>query len=846
MASPAARPDRLHEIVVRGARVHNLQNADATLPHGALTVVTGVSGSGKSSLAFDTIFAEGQRRYIESLSSYARQFLQQLERPDADHIEGLPPTVSVDQRTTRAGPRATVGTAAEVHDLFRLLWARLGVQHCVECDGPIAASTVRQVADALLEEYDGRDVRLLAVAVRGKKGFHREVFAKLAKDGVTEARVDGAYVPVDPPPALARHEEHVIEAVAARIVPDGRRLRALEDAVAAAAAAGGGALRADAGRGEPRLFSTARACPRCRVAYEEPEPRTFSWSSPHGACEPCRGTGRSKDEDGEWSRDGEPCPACGGKRLRPEALAVRVQGIGIADLAARSVEEASALLDGWRFEGRDAAVAEPILREARARLGFVRDVGLGYLELDRAASTLSGGEAQRLRLAAQVGSGLQGACYVLDEPTIGLHPSDNARLLDALGRLRERGATLVVVEHDEDTIRSADRLLDLGPGAGVHGGRVVSAGTVAEVTRDPASVTGAWLRGEKRLDPPEKRRPVSPRGGAVVVEGARARNLRDLRVRFPLGRFTCVTGVSGSGKSTLVREVLLRSVAKRLGFETPEPGAHRGLRGHESLEKVLEIDQAPIGKTPRSVPATYADVMGELRSVFAECEEARIRGWSPSRFSFNVAGGRCETCEGQGRVRVEMAFLPDVHVVCEACAGRRFSEETMEVRFKGKSVADVLEMPVSEARPFFAAFPRAHRLLSLLEEVGLGYLALGQPSTTLSGGEAQRLKLAAELGKVEHGKTLYVMDEPTTGLHFADVEVLLRALQRLTDLGNTVVVIEHNLDVIAAADWVIDLGPGAGKAGGRLVAAGTPEKVARGRGETARHLARRLGSKRAL
>jgi excinuclease ABC subunit A len=839
------RPPRPRSIVVRGARVHNLRDADAEIPHGSLTVVTGVSGSGKSSLAFDTIFAEGQRRYIESLSSYARQFLQQMERPDADLIAGLPPTICVDQRTTRAGPRATVATAAEVHDLFRLLWARLGVQHCVDCDLPIEASTVRRVADAILADYEGREVRLLGTVIRGKKGFHRGVFEDLAKEGVTEARVDGAYLPVDPPPALARHGEHTIEGVAARLAPDGRRLRALEEAVAAAADLGGGTLRADAGRGEPVLFSIRRACPKCRRAYEEPEPRTFSFSSRHGSCPTCRGLGRDPgtEVDG-WGRpvDGtwRTCPDCAGKRLRPEALAVRVKDLGIADLSTRSVDEAWDLLEGWRFEGRDAAVAAPILREARARLGFVRDVGLGYLELDRSAGTLSGGEAQRLRLAAQVGAGLQGACYVLDEPTIGLHPADNARLLDAIARLRQRGSTLVVVEHDEDTIRAADHLLDMGPGAGIHGGRVVAAGTVAEVAADPASPTGAWLRGERRLDPPKHRRPVPKRGGAVVVEGAKARNLGNLTVSFPLGRFTVVTGVSGSGKSTLVREVLLRAVARHLELETPEPGAHKSLRGADAVEKVLEIDQAPIGKTPRSVPATYADVMGELRSIFAETEEARIRGWAPSRFSFNVKGGRCETCEGQGRVRVEMSFLPDVLVPCDDCGGRRFAEETLEVRFKGKSVADVLEMPVSEARPFFAAFPRAHRLLSLLEEVGLGYLALGQSSTTLSGGEAQRLKLAAELGKVEHGKTLYVMDEPTTGLHFSDVEVLLRALQRLTDLGNTVVVIEHNLDVMAAADWIVDLGPGAGKAGGRLVAAGTPEDVAKSGGETGKHLARRL------
>ncbi len=765
-----------------------------------------------------------------------------------DLVEGLPPTISVDQRTTRAGPRATVATVAEVHDLLRLLWARLGVQHCTRCDLPIAASTVRQVADAVLADYRGREVRLLSPVVRGKKGFHREVFERLEKKGFREARVDGRYLPVAPPPALGRHGEHTVEAVVATVVPDGRALRALEAAVAAAAAEGAGTLRADAGEGEPRVFSTARACPSCGLAFEEPEPRTFSFSSRHGSCPGCHGLGTDpKQEVDGWGRPvsgvDEPCRACGGRRLRPEALAVRVKGLGIADLATRTVEGAASLLAGWRFEGRDAAVAEPILREALARLSFVREMGLGYLELDRPAGTLSGGEAQRIRLAAQVGAGLHGACYVLDEPTIGLHPVDNERMLASLARLKTRGATVVVVEHDEATIRAADHLVDLGPGAGVHGGRVVAEGTVAEVAAHPGSVTGAFLRGERGIALPAARRPVAPRGPAIALAGVRARNLRGLSVRFPLGRFTCVTGVSGSGKSTLVREVLLRAVARALGLKTPAPGAHATLSGHEAVERVLEIDQAPIGKTPRSVPATYADVMGELRTIFSGTEEARIRGWSPSRFSFNVAGGRCASCDGQGRVRVEMTFLPDVLVPCEVCGGRRFSEETLEVRFKGKNVADVLDMAVSEARPFFAAFPRAHRLLSLLEEVGLGYLALGQPTTTLSGGEAQRLKLASELGKMEHGRTLYVLDEPTTGLHFADVEVLLRALQRLVDLGNTVVVIEHSFDVVKCADWVVDLGPGAGAEGGRVVAKGTPEQVARSTGATGPFLARALGAR---
>jgi excinuclease ABC subunit A len=844
-APPRARPPRLRALVVEGARTHNLQDCSVRIPHGSLAVLTGVSGSGKSSLAFDTIYAEGQRRYMESLSSYARQFLRPVERPDADLIEGLPPTVCVDQRTTRAGPRATVGTAAEVHDLLRLLWARVGVQHCHRCDRRIEAATVRQAADAVLEEFSGRPVRLLAPVVRGKKGFHREIFERLARDGVREARVDGAYLPVDPPPALARHGEHTVEAVTATVTPDGRSLRELEEAVAAAAAAGGGTLLADAGDGAPRLFSTSRACPSCRLAFEEPEPRTFSWSSRHGMCLPCRGSGaRRPNDERPWEDPPDPadnpCPSCGGRRLRPEALAVKVLGEGIAEFAALPAAAALEAMGAWRFDGRDAAVATPILREASARLRFVVEVGLGYLELSRPAHTLSGGEAQRLRLAAQVGSGLHGACYVLDEPTIGLHPADNARLLDAFRRLKARGATLVVVEHDEETMRAADLLVDLGPGPGAHGGRVVASGTPAEVAADPASVTGAFLRGERRLRPPESRRPVGPRSPALAVSGARARNLRAAAARFPLGRLTCVTGVSGSGKSTLVREVLLRAVARALGLKGPAPGAHRALRGADGIDRVLEIDADPIGKTPRSVPATYAGVMDDLRDALAASAEARVRGWGPSRFSFNVAGGRCEACEGQGRVRVAMAFLPDVTVTCDACAGRRFAPETLEVRFKGRSIADLLDLPVSEARPLLAGFPRAHRMLSLLEEVGLGYLGLGQSSTTLSGGEAQRLKLAAELGKAQHGRTLYVLDEPTTGLHFADVEVLLRALQRLTDLGNTVVVIEHNLDLVAAADWIVDLGPGAGAAGGRVVASGSPEAVAAGEGETARHLRRHL------
>jgi len=830
-----APSSRLRSIRVVGARTHNLRGVDVEIPHGKLAVITGVSGSGKSSLAFDTIFAEGQRRYIESLSSYARQFLQQMERPDADLIEGLPPTVCVDQRTTRAGPRATVATAAEVYDLLRLLWARLGVQHCTDCDGPIEAASVRQVADALLVAHGGRSLRLLATVIRGRKGFHKDVFAKLLRDGVTEARVDGAYVATDPLPALARHEEHTIEAVSSVITPDGRKLRSLENAIAAAAAAGGGSLHVDAGDGALRLFSLDRACPECGLAFEEPEPRTFSFSSPHGACAVCGGSGRDRE-----SEDDEACTSCSGRRLGPSALAVRMQGMGIHEFTALTVDEAADLMGTWKFDARDSLVADPILKEARARLSFVRDVGLGYLDLNRSAGSLSGGEAQRIRLAAQIGAGLHGACYVLDEPTIGLHPEDNARMLKALARLRARGATLVVVEHDEETMRAADHLVDLGPGPGVHGGKIVAAGTPRQVARHRTSLTGAYLRGAKRLDPPEQRRVVKARTPALSVTGARARNLRNVTARFPLGRLTCVTGVSGSGKSTLVREVLLRAVARNLDLVGPDPGLHRALRGADAVERVLEIDQSPIGKTSRSVPATYVNLMDPIRRIFAETEEARIRGWGRSHFSFNVEGGRCTTCLGQGRVRIAMSFLPDVLSPCDDCETRRYSDETLEVRFRGRNIAEILDLPISEAREVFSAIPKAHRLLSLLDEVGLGYLTLGQPTPTLSGGEAQRLKLATELGKVQHGKTLYVMDEPTTGLHFADVEVLLRALQRLVDLGNTVIVIEHHVDVMAAADWIVDLGPGAGSSGGRVVAQGTPEKVAGSDGPTGHHLARRL------
>jgi excinuclease ABC subunit A len=836
---------RLTAIRVRGCRVHNLRGIDADVPHGKMTVVTGVSGSGKSSFAFDTVFAEGRRRYLESLSAYARQFVEQVPRPDVDLVEGLPPTISLDQRTTRGGSRQTVASMAEVLDFLRLLWARLGTRHCEQCGKPVTATTAESIVDRLAARGRARrrrSVHLLAPMVRRRKGFHRDVFDLLARLGIATARVDGHAAAVEPPPDLSRFQEHSIEALVATAAIESRDRDALRTAVDAALDRGGGTLFAsfDEDLADVEVFSSVAACADCGTAYGPLDPGELSWSTKAGMCRTCSGRGfRDTGDDGG---DPEPCRACGGARLSPAARGVRFRGVALHEFLGRPVAAARAWLAAAEArDAREAAVLAPILAETASRLRFVEDVGLSYLTLDRPARTLSGGEAQRIRLAAQLGTGLRGVCYVLDEPTIGLHPADNARLLATLASLRDRGATLLVVEHDEETIRAADHVIDLGPGAGVHGGTVVAAGTPAELALDERSVTGPWLAGHRRIERGGAVPGAARRSGALMLRNVTARNLRGIDARFPLGALTCVTGVSGSGKSTLVRDVLHPALLRALGHKGPEPGSHAGLEGAELVSGVLEIDQSPIGKTSRSVPATYTGIMDPLRELFAESSDARMRGFSASRFSFNGKDGRCPGCEGQGRVTVEMNFLPDVAVPCETCGGARYDEETLAVRFQGRSIADVLAMPVSVARGAFAAFPKIARVLDVLDEVGLGYLELGQPSPTLSGGEAQRVKLAAEMAKRQRGSIVYLLDEPTTGLHFADVEKLVGVLRGLVALGNTVVVIEHQLDVIACAGHVIDLGPGGGDDGGRVVAEGTPAQIARiGASATGRFLGPKL------
>jgi excinuclease ABC subunit A len=899
-------------IEVLGAREHNLRDVDVRIPRDALVVVTGPSGSGKSTLAFDIVFAEGQRRYVESLSAYARQFVGQLPRPDVDHVAGIPPTVAIEQRTTRGSSRSTVATQTEIAHFLRLLYAKTGVPHCPTCDRALEARPAEALYDRLLEERRGEEVALLAPVVLGRKGFHREVFEAAARRGHAEARVDGRLVATSPTPVIARWNEHDVEEVVARVrvVPEARgRLR---EALTEALALGKGSVVVLGADGTAQSLSTSRTCPKDGGTVPELDPRLFSHNSPRGWCPACRGLGteprvdpallpvdegkslkrgavrglslsddvlqaflkdvartlrvdvRAKWRDLpaatrrrvlaggtgpggtfrgaaayledflrecpdvaiDWLGDyatRAPCRACGGGRLRPEAAAVRVGGRRLADLLALPIDRFAHEVEALPLKGRDAAVAEPVRRELASRVEFLRRVGLGYLSLDRSALTLSGGEAQRIRLAAQLGSNLRGACYVLDEPTIGLHVRDNERLLDALTALRDRGNSLIVVEHDEATIRRADHLIDLGPGGGREGGRVVAQGPPDVVARDPASPTGRLLSRPPR--PPRPSRGPAPH--VLEVVGATAHNLRDVSVSVPLGRLTVVTGVSGSGKSTLVRDVVHEGVRRALGRRDARPGAHRALRGVERVERVLEVDQTPVGKTPRSVPATYLGVWDALRAAFARTPEARARGWGPGRFSFNVKGGRCEACEGQGRVTVEMAFLPDVTVPCDACGGGRFTAETNEIRWRGLSAAQTLALTFADAARTFDAFPAVAPFLALMEEVGLGYLSLGQPATTLSGGEAQRLKLVTELGRGgREGRTLYVLDEPTTGLHGEDVDRLTAVLRRLVDRGDTVLVIEHNLDVIADADHVIDLGPEGGEGGGRVVAEGSPAEVA--------------------
>jgi excinuclease ABC subunit A len=962
------------QIAINGARAHNLKGVDLSLPRDALIVITGLSGSGKSSLAFDTIYAEGQRRYVESLSAYARQFLGQMEKPDVDSIEGLSPAISIDQKTTSRNPRSTVGTVTEIYDYLRLLWARIGHPHCHKCGAPIAGQSIEQITDRLMTLPEGARFMVMAPVVRGRKGEYARLLESIRSQGYARAMIDGDVRRLDEEIELDKKFKHDISVVVDRLVMKNDLRKRLAESVEAAtglaegmveielvefatdgagpaasgreaqevagidvgggvAAQGPGALGRGAngdGDGRRLIFSERFACLKCGTSMPELEPRIFSFNSPHGCCERCHGLGfqrvidpelvipdptlsiaegalqpfmraasryhrrlfeavaesRGIDLDKPWqdlskrdrdvilhgtgderhdvtyrNRHGrrryytvrfggilaelerryrstesdhtrerietymalQPCPACGGARLRPESLSVKVGGLNIYEFTQLSARAALEWIESLELTETERTIARLIVREIGERLRFLDSVGIGYLSLERSAATLSGGEAQRIRLATQIGSSLVGVLYILDEPSIGLHHRDNEKLIATLQRLRDLGNTVIVVEHDEGTIRAADHVVDLGPGAGEHGGEVVSEGTPKQIEADDASLTGQFLSGERSIPVPEERRVPA---AEITVRGARQHNLKGVDVEFPLGVFTCVTGVSGSGKSTLVNEILYRAVANRLHRARLRPGAHDRIEGMDEVDKIINIDQSPIGRTPRSNPATYTGVFDHIRQLFSQTREARARGYAPGRFSFNVKGGRCEVCSGDGQIKIEMHFLPDVYVPCEQCHGRRYNRETLEVRFKGKSIADVLDMSVADAVEFFSNIPKIHRRLKTLHDVGLDYIRLGQPATTLSGGEAQRVKLATELSKVATGDTLYILDEPTTGLHFADVQRLLEVLGRLVDAGNTVVVIEHNLDVIKSADHLIDLGPEGGEHGGEVVAIGTPEHVA--------------------
>jgi excinuclease ABC subunit A len=922
-------------LVVRGAREHNLKNIDVEIPRDRLVVITGLSGSGKSSLAFDTIYAEGQRRYVESLSAYARQFLGIMEKPDVDVIEGLSPAISIEQKTTGRNPRSTVGTVTEIYDYLRLLWARVGVPHCTECGEPVRRQSATQIVDQIVAYGEGTRIEVLAPLVRGRKGEFRDLFDDARKKGFVRIRVDGELFELDTPPKLNRYENHDIAVVVDRLVVRAADTTRLADSVETALRAANGIVEiVEHGGAEEKLhlYSERYACVNCGTSMPELEPRQFSFNSPYGACDGCGGLGTRREvspelvigdpiisllegvvmpwgeptghlrktiipglaqhygfdantpwgeltkaqQDGILNGSGRkkikfpyrtggtagsysevwegiitnvmrryeettsdtvraqleeymmtlPCRSCGGSRLKPQSLAVTVAGRSIGDIVHMSVAEAVSFFSELaESRALPQEIAGPILKEVRERLQFLSNVGLEYLTLGRSAETLSGGEAQRIRLATQIGSRLVGVLYILDEPSIGLHQRDNERLLQTLMQLRDLGNTVLVVEHDRDTIMAADYLIDLGPGAGRHGGEVVAAGTLDEVLRSERSLTAAYMRGDREIPMPKERRKPA-HGAPLVVRGAREHNLQRVDAKFPLGTFTAVTGVSGSGKSTLINDILYLSLSRHFYNARVLPGAHDGIDGLEQIDKVVDIDQSPIGRTPRSNPATYTGLFTPIRSLFAELPESKIRGYSPGRFSFNVKGGRCESCQGDGLIKIEMHFLPDVYVPCDVCRGRRYNRETLEVFYRGRTIADVLDMTVDDALEFFDAVPSIRHKLQTLSDVGLGYIHLGQSATTLSGGEAQRVKLATELSRRDTGRTLYILDEPTTGLHFEDVRMLLTVLHRLVDRGNTVVVIEHNLEVIKTADWIIDLGPEGGAGGGRIVAEGTPEQVA--------------------
>jgi excinuclease ABC subunit A len=819
-------------IVIKGAREHNLKNLDVEIPRDKLVVITGLSGSGKSSLAFDTIYAEGQRRYVESLSAYARQFLEQMGKPDVDSIEGLSPAISIEQKSTSHNPRSTVGTVTEIYDYLRLLFARIGRPFCHQCGEEISAQTVQQMVDAIRTLPEGSKFQILAPIVRGRKGEYRKELLDMRRAGYVRARIDGKMVELGEEIALDKQKKHTIEVVVDRLVmkaggPGDALSKRMADSVEAALKLADGLVGVLTEDGKSLLYSEKLACIRCGVSYPEITPRIFSFNSPHGACPTCDGIGFAMPPGGPEEEDLtllEVCSACKGARLKPESLSVKVGRRSIAEVTQLSIRAAAGFIESLKLTERETFIAQRILKEIRERLGFLVNVGLDYLTLDRAAATLSGGEGQRIRLATQIGSGLVGVLYILDEPSIGLHQRDNRRLLQTLIRLRDLGNTVVVVEHDAETMQAADHILDMGPGAGAHGGQIIAQGTLKEVMATKASLTGRYLRGEMTVALPHRER--KPRGFLSVV-GARKHNLKNLTVKIPLGLFTCVTGVSGSGKSTLVLEVLFHSLSQLLYHKHPKIDGCKELRGVLALDKVIDIDQSPIGRTPRSNPATYTGLFTFIRDLFAKLPESRVRGYKPGRYSFNVKGGRCEACEGDGLIKIEMHFLPDVYVTCEVCKGQRYNRETLEVKYRDRSIADVLNMTVDEALEFFQPIPLLKAKLQTLHDVGLHYIRLGQSATTLSGGEAQRVKLSRELSKRATGRTLYILDEPTTGLHFADIQRLLDVLNRLVEAGNTIVVIEHNLDVIRNADWLIDLGPEGGDRGGEIVAEGSPRELAK-------------------